>query len=293
MKLESENSEDQRARLLLQKARTSAPTPRVMMKSAKLEWALNDLPRALEIVNEGLKNYITDAKLWMMKGQLLEQMGKREDATAVYSEAQKKCPDNVVLPLLASRLEEKNRNITRARAILETARKRNSKKAEIWLEAVRVELRSGQKEAAEKLMSMAVQEVPDSGLLYADWIFMQPRATRRRKSIDAANKCEGDVHFVVAVALLFWTERRLAKVRDWFQRAVRLDSDFGDTYAYWFKFEMLHGTEEEQRLVMKMCLDAEPHHGEKWCAVSKDLRNYRKKTHELLPLVADSLAVPT
>ena len=43
VKLESENSEYERARKLLAKARNSAPTPRVLMKSAKLEWHLGHL----------------------------------------------------------------------------------------------------------------------------------------------------------------------------------------------------------------------------------------------------------
>ena len=40
IKLESENNEFERARRLLAKARSSAPTARVYMKSAKLEWCL-------------------------------------------------------------------------------------------------------------------------------------------------------------------------------------------------------------------------------------------------------------
>ena len=40
VKLESESGEFERARRLLEKARSSAGTARVMMKSAKLEWVL-------------------------------------------------------------------------------------------------------------------------------------------------------------------------------------------------------------------------------------------------------------
>ena len=43
VKLESENGEYERARRLLEKARASAGTARVMMKSAKLEWVLNNI----------------------------------------------------------------------------------------------------------------------------------------------------------------------------------------------------------------------------------------------------------
>ena len=43
VKLESENGEYERARRLLEKARASAGTARVMMKSARLEWVLNNI----------------------------------------------------------------------------------------------------------------------------------------------------------------------------------------------------------------------------------------------------------
>ncbi len=43
VKLESENGEYERARRLLEKARASAGTARVMMKSAKLEWVLSNI----------------------------------------------------------------------------------------------------------------------------------------------------------------------------------------------------------------------------------------------------------
>ena len=45
VKLESENNEFERARLLLGKAWASAGTARVMMKSIKLEWVLNNIPK--------------------------------------------------------------------------------------------------------------------------------------------------------------------------------------------------------------------------------------------------------
>lgn len=57
IKLESENNEDERARRLLKRARTNAPTPRVYMKSARLEWVLKQLDESLIILNEALEKY--------------------------------------------------------------------------------------------------------------------------------------------------------------------------------------------------------------------------------------------
>lgn len=54
MKLESENGENERARRLLEKARASAGTARVMMKSAKLEWVLKNIDKAVELLDEAL-----------------------------------------------------------------------------------------------------------------------------------------------------------------------------------------------------------------------------------------------
>ena len=45
VKLESESGEYERARRLLEKARASAGTARVMMKSTKLEWVLNNIEK--------------------------------------------------------------------------------------------------------------------------------------------------------------------------------------------------------------------------------------------------------
>lgn len=47
VKLESENNEFERARRLLEKAWASAGTARVMMKTIKLEWVLNNIPKVL------------------------------------------------------------------------------------------------------------------------------------------------------------------------------------------------------------------------------------------------------
>lgn len=87
VKLESENHEYERARRLLAKARGSAPTPRVMMKSAKLEWSLNDLDASLKLLEEALKVFPDFPKLWMMTGQIYEQKGDYSIAYDTYNTA--------------------------------------------------------------------------------------------------------------------------------------------------------------------------------------------------------------
>ncbi|XP_032815124.1 pre-mRNA-processing factor 6 [Petromyzon marinus] len=289
VKLESENNEDERARRLLAKARSSAPTARVFMKSVKLEWVLGEIPRAKELSEEALRHYEDFPKLWMMKGQIEEQLQLNDKARDAYSQGLKKCPHSVALWLLLSRLEEHVGQLTRARAILEKARLKNPQNPELWLESVRLEYRAGLKNIASTLMAKAMQECPSSGILWAEAIFLEARPQRKTKSVDALKKCEHDPHVLLAVAKLFWSERKISKAREWFHRTVKIDPDLGDAWAVFYKFELQHGSKEQQEDVRKRCENAEPRHGELWCAVSKDILHWRKKTGEILAQVASSI----
>jgi len=92
-------------------------------------------------------------------------------------------------------------------------------------------------------LDKALQECPTSGLLWAEAIFMESRAQRKTKSVDALKKNEHDPHILLAVSKMFWSERRMNKAREWFNRTLKIEPDFGDAWAYFYKFELIHGTE--------------------------------------------------
>uniref|UniRef100_A0AAR2IL99 Pre-mRNA-processing factor 6 n=1 Tax=Pygocentrus nattereri TaxID=42514 RepID=A0AAR2IL99_PYGNA len=322
-----EKSHGTRARRLLAKARSSAPTARVcdqlttvsvwcflivlpfsflffylismttqlatiklksrvFMKSVKLEWVLGNIAAAQELCFEALRHYEDFPKLWMMKGQIEEQSENMDMAREAYNQGLKKCPHSMPLWLLLSHLEERVGQLTRARAILEKSRLKNPQTPELWLESVRLEYRAGLKNIANTLMAKALQECPNSGILWAEAVFLEARPQRKTKSVDALKKCEHDPHVLLAVAKLFWSERKITKAREWFLRTVKIEPDLGDAWALFYKFELQHGTEEQQEEVKKRCENAEPRHGELWCAESKHILNWQKKTGEILDLVA-------
>uniref|UniRef100_A0A8B9JVV6 Pre-mRNA-processing factor 6 n=1 Tax=Astyanax mexicanus TaxID=7994 RepID=A0A8B9JVV6_ASTMX len=289
VKLESENNEYERARRLLAKARSSAATARVFMKSIKLEWVLGNIDAAQELCTEALRLYENFPKLWMMKGQIEEQSENMDLAREAYNQGLKKCPHSMPLWLLLSRLEERVGQLTRARAILEKSRLKNPQAPELWLESVRLEYRAGLKNISNTLMAKALQECPNSGVLWAEAVFLEARPQRKTKSVDALKKCEHDPHVLLAVAKLFWSERKITKAREWFLRTVKIEPDLGDAWAFFYKFELQHGTEEQQEEVKKRCENAEPRHGELWCAESKHILNWQKKIGEILVLVAAKL----
>ncbi|MFS8018977.1 putative tetratricopeptide-like helical domain superfamily, pre-mRNA-processing factor 6/Prp1/STA1 [Helianthus anomalus] len=177
--------------------------------------------------------------------------------------------------------------MSKVRAVLTVARKRNPHFPELWLAAIRVESQHGSKNEADILMAKALQECPKSGILWAASIEMAPRLRRKTKSSDAYKKCEHDPHVIVAIGKLFWNDRKVEKVRTWLDRAVTLAPDTGDFWALLYKFELQHGTEDQQKEVMRKCIAAEPKHGETWQPISKAVEN----SHQPVEVILKKLVV--
>ena len=244
VKLEADNKQIDQARELLQAARQEAGTDRVWIKSVAFERQLGDEEAALDLVNQALQIYPKADKLWMMKGQVYEAAGKFPQAREAYSTGTRACPKSVPLWLLASRLEERVGVVVKARSVLDRARLAVPKNAELWTESVRVERRAINIAQAKNLMAKALQEVPNSGLLWNENIWhLEVRTQRKPRSLEAIKKVDNDPILFVAVARIFWAERRLEKAATWFEKAILLDSDLGDTWAWYYKFLVQHGTD--------------------------------------------------
>ncbi|KAH7358939.1 PRP1 splicing factor [Plectosphaerella cucumerina] len=290
VKLEAENGQQERARKLLEDAREKAPTDRVWMKSVVFERVLGNTEAALDLVQQALQYFPASAKLWMLKGQIYEDLQKPGQAREAYSTGVKAAPRSVPLWLLYSRLEERSGLVVKARSVLDRARLAVPKSAELWCESVRVERRAGNANQARSLMAKALQEVPRSGLLWSEQIWhLEARTQRKPRSLEAIKKVDNDPLLFVAVARLFWGERKLEKAQAWFEKALVLDSDNGDSWAWYYKFLLQHGTEEKREEVVTKCVLVEPRHGENWQAVAKKPENARKEVEEVLKLVAGVL----
>ncbi|GIC84893.1 U4/U6-U5 snRNP complex subunit PRP6 [Aspergillus udagawae] len=290
VKLEADADQTDQARELLATARREAGTDRVWIKSVAFERQLGNIDEALDLVNQGLQLYPKADKLWMMKGQIYEYQNKYPQAREAYSTGTRACPKSVPLWLLASRLEEKSGAVVKARSVLDRARLAVPKSAELWTESVRVERRANNIGQAKVLMAKALQEVPTSGLLWSESIwYLEPRAQRKARSLEAIKKVDNDPILFITVARIFWGERRLEKAMTWFEKAIVSDSDHGDGWAWYYKFLLQHGTEEKRADVVAKCVSTEPKHGEVWQSVAKDPANARKSTEEILKMVADRL----
>ena len=113
--------------------------------------------------------------------------------------------------MILADLEEREKNIVKARSVLERGRLKNPTNDVLWLASVFLEKRNSSAEIADRLLSRAMQECNASGKLWAEAIESASRPARKTKSIDALTKCEHDPHVLLAVARMFWSERKIKK----------------------------------------------------------------------------------
>ena len=273
VKLEADSSQTDQARELLRTAREEAGTARVWIKSVAFERNNSKTSEALDLVTQALQLYPSAPKLWMQKGQIYESQSKPPQAREAYSTGTRACPKSVPLWLLLSRLEEKAGLLVKARSVLDRARLAVPKNAELWHESVVIERRTGNMGQAKALMARALQDVPphESGLLWAESIMhLEARTQRKPRALEAIKKVDNDPLLFVTVARIFWSERRLEKASSWFEKAIVLDADDGDCWAWYWRFLEQHGTEEKREQVLKNLEATEPKHGRVWASVNKD-----------------------
>ena len=278
------------------------------MKSAVFERQQGQVDVALETVKAALVKFPKFPKLYTIQGQIYQSQNNYAAARAVYAAGLKQCPKDITLWILASRLEELDGKSIKARALLERSRMVNPASEQLWAEAVGVEERSGSATQAKAVLSrgnrtnhlvlrvpshlvffLGLQECPESGLLWTLSVWSEPRPTRKTRSADALRKTKDNPLVICTVARIFWSERKIEKAREWFGRALAQDSDLGDIWAWWLKFERQHGTEETRQEVINRCMAAEPHHSPVWQSIAKDDKNVGRGTKEILEMVANAI----
>lgn len=279
VELEVKDGQIPEAVQLLETARQEAGTNRIWYVSVDFArkygaaTGTNKNEIALDLVNKGLQLYPSEPRLHMQKGQIYSSMGKIPQARNAYSVGTQVCKTSVPLYLLLSRLEESQDLITKARSVLERGAL-NTKSQFIALEGVRLERRAGNIAQAKTLMARALQQFPTSGPIWSENIWhLEDRTKRKPRSLEAIKKVDNDPSLFVAVARVFWTERKLDKAASWFEKAILLDPDLGDTWGWYWRFLGEHGTDEKKAEVLDKIRQQEPRHGEVWASVRKDPDN--------------------
>jgi len=282
VKLYKEKRQYDDARQLLIKGRQKCDSNRIWMQSAQIEREVGEPEQAQKILETAIEKYPTFYKLYLISATLKQEAGDLETTRKVYEEAVKTCRAHPQLWICYARMEQSQENYTKARALLQKGRIKIPRNDLLWLETIWLEIRADNVKVATHLCSKALQQCPNSGRLWSLAIELEPVQGRKAKSLQGIKACEQDAHVCIAVAKLFWREKKYDKTRRWLKRASALNKDLGDAWAYLYKFELENGDEEAQKEVLDECVKEEPRHGEYWCSISKQVSHWRLSTEEIL-----------
>lgn len=107
--------------------------------------------------------------------------------------------------------------------------------------------------------------------------------------MNALRENDNDSDLFLAIAKVFWYERKAEKIKKWIKNAVTVNKDNGDAWVHLMRFEFEFGTAESQQEVIQEFEDAEPRHGDMWTREVKKVENWRQNKVELLKKVAKSI----
>ena len=289
-KLERELGNYDKAKEILEKASDVCKSGKIWMQRVQIERELKRDDKALELCEKALKLYPTFPKLWMIMGQLFIQKKEHDKARSIFEKGlEYNGKTSPQLWVCAIHLEQQLGNFAKARSICEKAKIRIPKNSELWYTSVKLEVAARNMQGATYMLSRGLQECANNGELWALAIELEPKAQRKAKSLDAIKHCDNDPYVIVAVAKLFWKERKLEKARKWFERAIAINPDYGDGWIYHYRFEREFGVPLLVQDIVKKCVEADPHHGRLWISISKKVENWRLKPDQILKIGADMI----
>ena len=92
--------------------------------------------------------------------------------------------------------------------------------------------------------------------------------------MNALKHNDSNADLFLAIAKVFWVERKGEKIRKWIENAVTINKDNGDAWAHMIRFDMEFNNGNIDDTV-KRFLEADPRHGEMWIREAKKVENWR------------------
>ncbi|KAK6918713.1 hypothetical protein RJ641_017135 [Dillenia turbinata] len=156
---------------LLRRAVKYTPQAEVLWQmGAKEKLLAGDVPGARDILREAYLAIPNSEEIWLAAFKLEFENNEPERARMILARAREKernervwMKSAIVERELGNTVEERSvekkmRGLSKARVVLTTARKKNPHNPELWLAAIRAELRHGNKKESENLMAKTLQQ---------------------------------------------------------------------------------------------------------------------------------------
>ncbi|KAG7860662.1 hypothetical protein KL939_001229 [Ogataea angusta] len=264
-------------------------TARVWYKNVTFERQDENRAEAKKLAEQGIQHHPKEFKLYLQWGQILEEENELAAAAEIYHKGTLMCPNSPLLWVHLVRAYEKLGNLIKARSILDQAVISNPFSDRIQLERVLLEERAHNRSQAERILATALKKLPNSALLWRQNILYAKQSHRKNLYTTALNSTNDHPMIILTIAKDMWLSGKVSRAKQFFDACYDKDAGYGDYYIQYYAFLMKHGTKGEIQELEARFKENDPHSGEEWCALIKDV--HRKDTDlELLRKAAEKAA---
>eukprot|EP00834_Sanchytrium_tribonematis_P000479 NODE_9_length_64580_cov_1.431941.p6 type:complete len:812 gc:universal NODE_9_length_64580_cov_1.431941:10034-12469(+) len=217
-----------------------------------------------------IENFPKFSKFYLLKAEMACHSEKLDDAARILEESIYLVPQSFLHYILLSRIYEKKAKLARSRAILETGRKACPKSVDLWIESCRLEKRNGFTEVAAQVILTALHYFPESGHLMSELIYLEIPLKRKSLIVEALKKCPTSHFAALCTAKYYWSISDAKNAKKWFEKAIELNAEYGDTYIEYYAFAQENAS---FMAVLEAAKSAKPRYGDLWTAHSKNWQN--------------------
>lgn len=260
------------------------PVESALIEPALNQWAKGHVKSALKTIEPLKYNRLTE--YWIIKSQMTAVIKSYKEAADELRKAIDHVKDSTPLSLLLAELQVKIGSISKARIILESARIKEPNSIRLWLASIRLERIDENDGQTILMLSRALQRFPKSYELLAEQLFIENKTINRPigpSVIQVLLECDNDRFIMLGVAKIYWSQNEIDKTRKWLEKVVSTHKNFGDAWAYLYKFEIEQDANDETlQMLRSRCAQENPQEGEEWCRFKSRLENIKLSTENVL-----------
>lgn len=270
----------------------SDPSVQIWLDRIDFECKLDNFEVALEISTTALLRYPDESLLYLQKGKIYESINDFEKARMVYNTGIKMCKNNETLYIhLAHLYETKLKNVIKSRSLLDEALTKHTASDCLHHSRIFLELRTGNKNHAERLLSKALNLVPSSAILWRDNIELAPKQQAKNIYAMALKKTNEAPLVILTIAKDLWKKGKVEKANKFFKACIERDALYGDAYIYFYAFLLKFGSKEEMKdLEKELSQKFELLYGVYWADLIKENEKKRLSHIQLVREAAFTLS---
>lgn len=215
-------------------------------------------------------------KFYLQLGQIYFERKQYDQARAIYSEGVKKFPNNVILWISLSKLDEiALGKPTKARADLDLAIVKNSNNIEneilLNVEKIQLEKRTNNKDQARLVVTQNLKKYPNNELFWVENIrLLDTKHSSQKKTTfqDALKKTQNNHLVLLAIGVSFYHDSQFSSAIKWIERATKSNPIYGDSWVWLYRCQQR--LNRDTKMTIREVKTNEPVYGPEWTSVSKN-----------------------